>query len=328
MAVPLPRISCIIPALALSACHWIFQYSGGATDGPRADLAADLKVDLPPGTDGPLADQRWNPDAQPTQLVCAAPTPVGTNPPPSLHEAALRVDGLELVASGSTVYHTTRLTTDMPLGDWEPLTEFLPDGAQDPTFFLDGNEEKAIIAVRPGSNVPRGLQLCSGSLPCTPIRVFHRTGGDPITYDMDGPTVTTLPTGQLLMAFNVQTDVADEMTADIYLATPKTSDLTQWEAWRLPTVNQDGYKEDDPALSPNGTILIFEGKKPAGQDGLWVSFRPALDLEFSTPQKIVMAGMGDPIGQPCLAQVSPDKLELFFDIGTSGQIYRATCRPQ
>jgi hypothetical protein len=288
-------------------------------DGPRPDRPADT---TPPDT-GP-----------PPRLSCGAPELVGSNPPGDLSEIALRADGLELLARSGTTYSTTRSAPDQPFGDWTASS--LAPWWQDTTFFTISGLELAIMARPPTSGAPRRLYLCtppftSTSSNCTPITVNDKTSGQEITDDMDGASVAVLPSGALLMAHN--TDASGSGGADIHLAEPlDPSDLQQgWNSSPVSGLAQPGYKEDDPALSPDGLVLLFGGQTTAGDGDLWVSQRDSLSAAFPAPEPLAnvnsASGEWGPYLAPLPAAGGKTRMELFFSSDRNGtdEVWRAEC---
>jgi hypothetical protein len=257
-------------------------------DGPGPDGAPDrgdvVVGDLLRVGDGPEGDvDGARPDATVGplgKLTCEAPQEVGTSAPVHISEAALTPDGLELVSRdypAGVAYSTKRPSLSQPFGAWGQSS--LLSGWADPTFFVFGNTEYAVVA----STVnPRHLALCKLGAPsdCAALSIRHEAG-QPATEDMDGPSVAALPDGSLLMAHNME----QGGETDIYLA--RTSDANPalgWVTAPVAAVNQAGVKEDDPALSPDGLTLVFN-KPDSGNIGqLWVSERSSTTAPFPAPR--------------------------------------------
>ncbi|MBW2735580.1 MAG: hypothetical protein JRH20_24610 [Deltaproteobacteria bacterium] len=108
---------------------------------------------------------------------------------------------------------------------------------------------------------------------CLAQPVQDKASGVPITTELDGPSVAALAGGGLLMAVNSGTDVL--------LAEPLDAQdlLKGWRSWSLPgEVTTTGPEFDDPALSPDGTILILNT-----DFDFWVSRRASTAVPFAAP---------------------------------------------
>ncbi|MCK5798758.1 MAG: hypothetical protein KAI47_16310 [Deltaproteobacteria bacterium] len=340
-------LSCLAPLLLAHCSRFGFDatHEGGpAAIDARADTATDTPFpDLTPHDSAPpdLMPHDTGPhDLGPSQsLPCTVPTRV--NPqgaPDELEEVALRNDGLTLVVKenlASTIwYQTQRSARGQPFGAWT-LATFPATTDQDPTFFLSSSSDKnAIVTRRPASPGPRRLYLCTSktSWSCQAIVVRLATTGLPLTLDMDGPETVTLPNGTLLMAHNVGPQGGT--SADIYLAHPTTpNNLTDWTTAPVPALAHPTIKEDDPALSPDGLVIVFYAPGPNTDQDLWVSRRPALSAPFPPPVLLQDVNSTNAEVEPSFAAIpgKPGHYELFFMSDRAGntrtEVYRTTCGP-
>ncbi|MCK5798750.1 MAG: PD40 domain-containing protein [Deltaproteobacteria bacterium] len=271
-------------------------------------------------------------------LPCIAPSHVdGTGAWADLREVTLRSDGLTLTArkgSGPGVtYATQRSAWGQPFGLWKSVA-FPTTTQEDPTFFPWKNAEAAIVAKFQTLGGPRSLFFCTltPSWTCQGIVVRRASTGlpIPITDDMDGASVAVLPDGSVLMAHNVAG--ATSVGADIYLAHPTIpGDLTNWTTSPILTLTDPNLKEDDPALSPDGLVIIFAATGPGTDGDLWISRRVSLTDPFPTPILLATANSASDESSASLAPIpgQPGHYELFFisDRNGNDQVYRTTCGP-
>jgi hypothetical protein len=267
------------------------------------------------------------PDTKPPlgPVACSTPEKVGNNPPSGAFETALRIDGLVLYAKASGSWQITkRSAQDQPFEDWS--TTSVLSGKQDPTFFSIKGIEMAVVAKSPGSGQPRFLELCTFPFNCQRLTVNYKADGKEVAVDMDGASVAVLADGTVLMAHNIAPGGSN--SADVYLATLiNTSDITQgFETEKLDAVNQPSFTEDDPALSPDGLVLMF------GADGeVWVSERPDVSSSFPAPRKLTDVNSTSDDSSPYLAPLSPSggkpRYELFFSSDRDGSltVFRSEC---
>jgi len=306
--------------------------SGRDTDGD----VAGAEGGLPDSTaDGPTLD-RATPDAaepdgySPSALTCSQPQLVGTGAPSYLSEAALRTNGLELLARTQTGegYSVKRSGSGQAFGAWSPTTLLV--GGEDPTFFSAKGSEYAIVAVIEAGSTGRQLKLCvvASGTGCTAVKV-GTPGGALLTDDMDGPTVALL-SSVALMAFNLNTSAE----TDILLA--ETADPTSSGVWLsvpVATVNQAGVKEDDPALSPDGLVLAFNKPAPGMNGDIFVSERKSTAAPFPPARSLTEVNTTAVEGSAHLASLAPTpggqlRYELFFSStrGTGNYaVYRSVC---
>jgi len=298
----------------------------------EADGAVDGPGEVGPGDRGAgeaLPDDGGVPDAAPPgPLTCSNPQLVGTVTGVShLSEAALRTSGLTLVAHTMSLagFETSRAAHDQPFGAWT-ASELLP-GAEDPTFFDLGGTEHAVVACANASGV-RHLELCLLPASCTPMTVKDPSGLA-ITADVDGPSVAVLGGGALRMAFNLN-DAGGETS--IYLAEASATAPYTWTAAPATALNVNGAKEDDPALSPDGLVLIFNKETPGSNGDLYVSERASTAQPFQGLRLLTELNTTGVEGSAFLAPLPPAKgktrYELFFSSDADGGAYlvhRSVC---
>jgi hypothetical protein len=255
-------------------------------------------------------------------LVCSEPAlAVTTAHTQSVHEPALRTDGLTLTSTGGGRFEATRPAVGEPFEKWT-ASAAVPAATQDPAFFLHGNKELMIAAFRIGEN-PRRLRLCEG-LFCSDMSVSDESL-DPILIDVDGPSVADLTTPHLLV-FNAK---EEEQTPGVaYLAVQVDSALSTWTARRIVELDVANVNVDDPAISPDGTVIVF-GNDDDGD--LWSARRGSIDRPFSAPQRMTVVNHATAREvEPELAALPSGELELFFrsDRITDAfhRIYRSVCR--
>jgi hypothetical protein len=249
---------------------------------------------------------------------------------PHLSEAALRTSGLTLVARTMSLegWETTRPAHDQPFGAWTE-SALLP-GGEDPTFFDLYGVERAVVAQAETAGAARHLRLCPMAGTCTTLSLLQ-SSGMPIGEDMDGPSVAALPSGALLMAFDLNLNMGAE--TEIYLAQGSAAAPYTWSALPAVALNQIGVKEDDPALSPDGLVLIFN-KETTGMNGdLYVSERASTAAAFPAPRPLNDVNTTGVEGSAYLAPLLPAKgktrYELFLssDSNTGGAylVHRSVC---
>lgn len=291
-------------------------------DGPKDGPALpEQGVDLTP--DAPLPDA-----AQPPKPVCQAAALVGTTPPSGPRENALRADGLVLTTlSSGTRYSTARSATDQPFGAWATTTAH-PSGG-DPTFFLYKGVEYSVVNRTPSGASVRSLYLCTLPNLCAKVTVKYAASGKEVTDDMDGSSVAIVG-GKLLLAHNI--GPSGSGSGDIYLATPvDTSDPAKGlETKPVTTLAVAGYKEDDPALSPDGLLIVYSGLTTSGDSDLWYASRATLSDAFGAPQQLAVVNSAKSDRDVDFAEVTikgKQVLELYFSSDRDGstKVYRAAC---
>jgi hypothetical protein len=296
---------------------WEIGFPDGSEGGPGLDAA------VTPDESGTSSDT-----GPPPKLRCATPQLVGSSyPTVSLSEPGLRTDGLELLArGGGSTYSTKRTAADQPFGDWS-TTSLLP-GGQDPTFFIFNGGEHAIVS-RSQSTGTRRLEHCTctaSSCTCAALTITDPSSGQAITDDMDGASVAITSNG-LLLAHNVSPGVS--ASAEIYLATPDDpgDPSAGWTTSLVSGVNKPNYKEDDPALSPDGLVLLFGAPGQAGDSEIWISQRETLSAPFPAPEPLQDVNTTSNEASPYLAPMAGKKMELFFRSNRYGstRIYHAVC---
>jgi hypothetical protein len=309
---------------------WLWQKRSrdAATDadGARPDTAKDA----PPADKAPLPDLA--PDGPvPPVLTCKAPALVGASQPGDMSETALRASGLELVASyGGNRYGAKRAAVDQPFGTWSQVT--LLAGGADPTFFLVKGVEYAVVA-RSHSGAPRTLELCLvQSASCSKLTVkYAATGatGNEVTEDMDGAQVA-ITAGGALMIHNV--GLLGSSDGDVYLASPvDQTDLSKgFTTTRVATMSKPSYKEDDPAISPDGLVVLFGGSTTSNDYDLWYAARATTADPFPAPTQLSSVNSSSDENGPYMAGVTvkgQQVLELYFrsNRGGGARIYRAEC---
>ena len=261
-------------------------------------------------------------------LVCQAPALAGTPPSVALTETALRAGGLEVVAEGGGSRQSAkRSATDQAFGAWATTTDH-PSGG-DPTFFWHKGVERAVVARSSVSGGPRHLELCTLPNTCAKLPVKDKASGQEVTLDMDGASVAVTASG-LLMAHNI--GPTGSSSGDVYLATPvDATDLTKgWETTVVSSMALSGYKEDDPALSPDGLVIMFGGLNTAGDNDLWYSARATLTDAFPAPTQLSAVNSAKSDGNAYLAEVTikgQAVLELYFTSDRDGtqKVYRSAC---
>lgn len=271
----------------------------GPHDGPLADASpgdvGDAMPDLPQGEGLP-------------PFSCSIPEIVG-NTTEDLLEPAVRTEGLKVVArSGNNYFVTTRPSRGEPFGDWEPDTIFT-DGS-DPTFFYADGKERAIRAY--GS--PRHLELCEIYGSCSTIVLVDFDGGAAISSDVDGPSVAD-GLAEPLLVF--------DRNASLWLG-PATNAGT----FDHFTVEVLAFRGSDPAISPDGLILVFERTVVDVNGELLVARRKHISDPFSEPELLSEINSVAPDNEPDLIAAPGGGVELFFRSKRSGtnKIYHSFCQ--
>jgi len=318
---------CLLNACLVSPDPALWRREASTSDLPDAapldrDVAAADQAQDSPG-------DQLAPDTGPPRLGCSAPELVGSSPPYPLYEVALRADGLELIAKKSGQWYSTKRTAqDQPFADWS--TTALLSGKQDPTFFEIKGIELAIVATSPGTGLPRVLELCTSPTTCNALTLKDKSG-QTVTDDTDGPSVAVLPGGDLLMAHNIGPGGSGD--GHVYLATPSDpNDLSQpWVTEPATALDRAGEAEDDPALSPDGLVIVVDGNTSSGDNDLWVSMRPDLSSPFPAQVQLTDVNSSADDGSAYLAPLSSSggktRYELFFSSDRNGnlEVYRSEC---
>jgi hypothetical protein len=250
-----------------------------------------------------------------------------------MYEPTLRTDGLTLVArvGGPVTQEPNRAAfvlrpaTDQPFGAWQGSE--LPLGAQDPCYF-DWNEQERLIAAL-GESPRRHLGLCSPTDPsatCNAVTVLHTSGAE-IADDMDGPSVVDVG-GALLMVFNVRPGGGLPALYSAKLTNPP--DLSTWIATPSGMPDLPDAEEDDPALSPDGTVILFSVWSKASQADIWVAYRENVASSFSAPKPLPGINSSAEDTEAALYSLPSGKLELFFRTnrpphGVYPRIFRSVC---
>lgn len=328
--------------VALGGCHVVLPlaaaHDAGAKDSSVAvDQDVQVLSDLPP-TDLSPADADLGDGPPPDQgqpgLSCSSPLLVG---PPTTHglvEPAMRGDRMTLTARRDGTLNWYCSTRQTPGGtDFGPWGSCMPSFAwEDPTFFVRNGAEQLIVAYRPLSPGPRALQLCDTNATCGPLTFT----GLPTAVDIDGPDLPDPLLGvEELFFAGTSGGKSDLYRASGVFGKP-------FPATAMTNLNTAAYNEDDPAVSPDGFVLIFSSDRPGGLYGgandLWLatwafnaySVNPLLNGLFQG----VINSLADEAG-PDLVEVTvgaTSTLELYFhsDRDTPGvyAIYRAACSIQ
>jgi hypothetical protein len=307
-------------------------------DGPRLVDAGDtIKPPMDGPKDGPplpeqgvdLTQDAPVPDAaQPPKPVCQAAALVGTTPPTGPRENALRADGLVLTTLASSIrYSTARSATDQPFGAWATTTAH-PSGG-DPTFFFFKGTEYGVVNRTPSGASVRALYLCSLPNSCLKTVVKYASTGKEVTDDMDGASVAVVA-GKLLLVHN--TGPSGSGSGDIYLAQPvSSSDISKgWATTPVTSLAVAGYKEDDPALSPDGLLIVYSGLTTSGDSDIWFASRATLSDAFGAPQQLAVVNSAKRDSDVDLAEVTikgQQVLELYFSSDRDGasKVYRSAC---
>ncbi len=299
------------------------------------DRGPSTKIDSSIGNDASKRDAsgRDAPGADLTMakhLSCSPATPAVNDSTEWLREPALSTNGLDLFACDKSVPYKMlsahRPSFSEAYGDWQQ-SDILPKGLQDPTFFeTTAGKQRALISVPISGVLGRGLKLCDldpGSA-CSSITIINKITKEVLLHDVDGPNVTLID-DDLLMAFNVQ---PQGMLADIYLARPvPDTDLLSWECWPIIELSTPTFHEDDPALSADGRVLVFD----AGHDGnsnLWYSLQDTSSMTFSTPAPLTQVNSDAFESGAALFDLPNGTLELYFHSNRSddiSKIYRSIC---
>jgi len=156
--------------------------------------------------------------------------------------------------------------------------------AQDPSFLppAAGGTERVLLSLDTADPLFRKLQVCDLSpvLNCEDVTVNGASG------DFDGPNVIPLQ-GELIMVFNVVTET-DEDNANIFIATAQDGDPTQWNAAAISVLATPERTEDDPAISPDGRVIVFGASHPDNpvDTELWFSHRSDLNSPWGEPELV------------------------------------------
>jgi hypothetical protein len=296
-------------------------------EGTVLDLGAPSEAGADQSPDGPSLGP----------LTCGAPVVVGSasTPAKGLYEVALRADGRSLVALAPDTglyWEITRPAVGQAFGAWTKTAATFLAERRDPTFFTAAGQELALVAA---GDVPRHLELCTVPFDagdCAPISVIDTKDGKPIALDMDGPSVAALPGGGLLMVHNVAHAGAPEpnMTGDVFLAKPvdAASPAGNWLSTAVPGMVSPTEVESDPALGPDGLVLLYSVETSPGDEDLMVAERQDTESAFSAPRPLEALNTdGYNEHTPDLGPLPAGGLELFFSSDRDGvrQIYRAEC---
>ena len=257
------------------------------------------------------------------QLSCANP-PILIASGPSLLEPALQSDGLRLWARipDTTPYYTERAAVNASFGGWTARGDLA--GKEDPTFFTFQGTDLMMQAIRIAGN--RDLELCTvvdfPTRTCSPVVLVDTATQTIDSLDTDGPSLIVLG-GVAQMLINVTSSIGE---TDIYQAVPTSADLLAWTVSPIPSLAQPGIQEDDPALSPDGTITVFSVDGGATKSDLWVSHKTKSG--WSTPAALSALNTSEAESGPSFGVTSGATLELFFHSSRSGkdQIYQAQCQ--
>ncbi|MBW2736746.1 MAG: hypothetical protein JRH20_30535 [Deltaproteobacteria bacterium] len=233
----------------------------------------------------------------------------------------MRINGLEILgrqAPGANYYVSSRANLNAPFGSWTTTETF--DGYQDGTTFIYEGSEVALVA-KWLPTTPRILMLCTAPFldGCVAQPIEDKATGTPIVTELDGPSVAMIAGGGLLMAFNNESEVLLAEPIDL-------EDLSKgWRSWSLPDeVNAIGLAFDDPALSPDGTVLVLN----TGYD-FWVSRRSSTDVPFAAPAALAAVNTSFTEHAPYFVEHPDGRLELFFTSDREGafRFYHCMCVP-
>jgi len=355
-----PAARLLVVAGVLAGCHLIFPFGqvamdagdgdGGSPERPATDQAAleagggDLvPVDLLPTGDGVTYT-----------LDCGSPEKVndmkdGSGNLLSLVEPAMQTDEKTLVAraqGGTLMYRATRLSGGS-FGPWEPWDTWNASpqlkGHEDPSFVVRAANPYVMTAWNDGSGL-RVIQACAltGSGACPEVAITVQ--GQPLTGDLDGPDLRQIELAGVEDLVFARAETVGGQT-DIYLATG-AAPSGPFAAEKLP-LSTPQYAEDDPAISPDGMLMVYTSNQPSplfplvgGQQDLWLAGASASKgySPLSEPWQSAFSAMVNKVrddAAPDLAYYTLDgglTLELFFhsDRGQFGgpgpfAIYRAAC---
>lgn len=324
----------LLPIVLVLGCARTVPVSPPSTDTSTIADAISADAGGQHADEGSL-DARLNPPAdggQVRRLSCEAPEPVGAALENHLFAPAMRADGLMVRAEprDDPPVYATRATLDASFGSWTAST-MLPVDAQDPTFFLFDGQERTVIAVEVQAEpYLRGLQYCA-SVPaasCTAVTVVDDALGTTITQDMDGPSVAVVD-GAQVMVFNVSIHNVG-ISANVFQATPTVAgDLRHWTAEPLSAISRPNLREDDPAVSADGTIVVYERPVEGRGDDLWVAYRASPSAPLSVPESLEALNTEANDGSPEIFQLNDGEIELYFNSQRLGErfarIYRSRC---
>jgi hypothetical protein len=336
-------IAAIAVLLSLAGCHVLLPYTSSEADVgvPAADVGGKDVPELEGGNSVDLG-QILAPE-----LVCQPPQSIssgGLNP--NLHEPAVRVNGLELLARSHGGDGWFKAVRGDVVDDFTAFSAAVPGYDKyhgDLSFFmdLDGTESAVIVDSIP--DLPRRLVLCSDAssdgcpLPES-IVVQDETNQLLLPHgaetDMDGPSVAMVGPGELLILFNVARfdgTQSDAATTDIYSASPLGGNLLLWTAAPVPGLSQVGVGEDDPsvAMLAGGSVIVFARHDGADWDLWYVSRAPDSD-SFAEPRLLESVNTANEESDPEIFHPAVSSgLELFFSKGGSQagtfEIHGARC---
>lgn len=336
-----PRVLLCALCLCSSGCHIIFPFtvtpgSDSTTpgDGTQPVDLADM-AGLLDQADMAAGDQFVMPS-----FTCTVPKPVNEMKDTGgdvieATEVALRADGSALVArkKDTTDFYTALRSTSDPakFESWSSWT--LPGlaGYEDYHFYEKAGQEHALTAKKvSGKRELWDCLILGASATCDPL--VKPTLTPPTLFDdFDGPALANdLAVPELVFSVN-QSGAGPEL---IYWAVMDGS--SQLKASQLPG-SFLGAKDDDPAISPDGTVVIFSSARPGGLGGvdLWIVRHQPGTSTFSPPT--LAPGLFNSTGNdsgPALVSVTlagSQVLELYFSSNRSTgkmTVYRSVCTIQ
>ncbi len=316
--------------IALGGCHQLLGYSSG--DAGRGDSAPVIDEDAT--ADGADASFDTAPPLPPPSLTCNDPVElVGRLMPEAFFEPAVFPDGLKVAArsldTADGVYNWSisvikRPSLDAAFGDWEEVSG--QQTVADLSFFPDGVR---FLGAETGGETRR-LLSCSWAGPCGPDQALS----------FDAPPGTDLDGADLFFdakrfLFNAG---PDSLSGQIFLA-EKAPAADAWSARALPELELSDRREDDPAISRDGLLVVFAvgavGRDD--EDDIWYATRRDESLPFGQPRPIESAAinqLGADEGSPDLSfalseAAATDRRELFFssdrDRVDLPRIYHTSC---
>ena len=229
------------------------------------------------------------------ELVIGSPVPLGINSPQADFDPSVKHDGLSIyfatnrpggTGGGSDIWTATRPSLGSPFGTPTPLSTNVNTTSQDiePAIRFDGlqmyfrrsmetpvpdaPDADLFVANRASTGDPFGAAVPAGSALNSPS-----FDGSP-EFSADG----------LTMIFS-STRPGGTGTADLWSATRSSlSDPFSNPVNLGPTVNSANI-DGDPAISPDGLLLVFSSNRPGGLGGfdLWATQRASLADPFGTP---------------------------------------------
>jgi len=232
---------------------------------------------------------------------------------------------------GSTnKYSAPRLAGDgTTFGVWSAWSPSgLTSSHEDFSFYLVGGKEHVLTAEKV-SSTKRALNDCllpsGGAALCTPLNLSYAK--PPPFNDVDGPAIAhALATPELV--FNLNDPSGGVLIYWAVQSAPGT-----FAAAEVP-VSLAGSRDDDPTISPEGSVVVFGSNRPGGLGGydLWITRHQPGTSVFSppTPGQGQLNSTKDEAG-PDLARVTvagSQVLELYFSSNRSGAwvVYRAACK--